>query len=105
MKKLLVILLLPLSLYSQTRQSTIDSCRAIMFKLVNDHRIEHGVHPLVHNDSAQKLAQIWAEHLYKENELYHSNFPGGENCSGTRASDVDLFFNLFDDVFAPFRSL
>jgi hypothetical protein len=42
MKKLLLILLLPLSVYSQSKQSTIDSCVNIMHKLVNEHRVANG---------------------------------------------------------------
>jgi uncharacterized protein YkwD len=104
MKKLLIILLLPISLYSQTRQSTIDSCRAIMFKLVNDHRIANGIHPLVHNDKAQKMAQDWAEHMYKVGKQYHSNYKVAENIGGGGpASDLDLFFVLYDGVYRKFN--
>ncbi len=96
MKKLfLVILLIPLIGYSQSRKSTIDSCVTITHKLVNEHRIKNGKSSLILSDSLTKLAQARAEYMYKTGEYNHDGMPKG--CSGENISDgrdFDLYFEL-----------
>ena len=96
MKKLfLVILLIPILGYSQSRKSTIDSCVTITHKLVNEHRIKNGKSSLILSDSLTKLAQARAEYMYKTGEYNHDGMPKG--CSGENisdGSDFDLYFEL-----------
>jgi uncharacterized protein YkwD len=92
MKKLLLILLLPLSVYSQSRKSTIDSCVVMMHKLVNEHRIKNGKSSLILSDSLTKLAQARAEYMYKTGEYNHVKGVFNENISSGR--DYKYSFTL-----------
>tara|TARA_Y100000389_G_scaffold128233_1_gene125633 strand:- start:2216 stop:2635 length:420 start_codon:yes stop_codon:yes gene_type:complete len=96
MKKLfLVILLIPILGYSQSRKSTIDSCVTITHKLVNEHRVKHRSEPLILSDTLTKLAQARAEYMYKTGEYNHDGMPKG--CSGENIGDgrdFDLYFEL-----------
>ena len=101
MKKLLLILLLPLSVYSQSKQSTIDSCVNIMHKLVNDHRVYNGESVLALCDSLIELAQSRAEYMYKTGEYNHVDGVYSENIAA--GGDVDLYFKLHDGVYSKFN--
>ena len=92
MKKLLLILLLPLSVYSQSRKSTIDSCVVMMHKLVNEHRIKNGKSSLILSDSLTKLAQARAEYMYKTGEYNHVKGVFNENAGS--GMDFDRYFEL-----------
>jgi uncharacterized protein YkwD len=101
MKKLLLILLLPLSVYSQSKQSTIDSCVNIMYKLVNDHRVANGESILTLSDSLTELAQSRAEYMYKTGEYNHIDSVHNENIA--KGGDVDLYFKLSKGVYSNFN--
>ena len=96
MKKLfLIVLLIPILGYSQSRKSTIDSCVTIAHKLVNEHRVKNGVSPLILSDTLTKLAQARAEYMYKTGEYNHDGMPIG--CIGENIShgcDFDEYFEL-----------
>ena len=79
MKKLFIILLLPLSIYSQSTQKQIDSLRYYMHKELNEYRAEYKLKPLEISDSLNKLAQLWAEKMYNTNEFKHSIYGDREN--------------------------
>jgi uncharacterized protein YkwD len=86
MKKLfLIVLLIPILGYSQSRKSTIDSCVTIAHKLVNEHRVKNGVSPLILSDTLTKLAQARAEYMYKTGEYNHDGMP--TSCSAENISD------------------
>jgi uncharacterized protein YkwD len=71
MKKLLIILLLPLSAFSQSRESLIDSAVVIMHELLNEYRIENRLDTLELSDDLTKKAQKHAEWMY-HNSYMHS---------------------------------
>lgn len=101
MKKLLLILLLPLSVYSQSKPSTIDSCITIMHKMVNDHRVANGESVLTLSDSLTELAQSRAEYMYKTGEYNHVDGVYNENiCHGR---DVYMSFTLYKGVWNKFN--
>ena len=101
MKKLLLILLLPLSVYSQSKQSTIDSSVNIMHKLVNDHRVANGESILSLCHSLIELAQSRAEYMYKTGKYNHVDGVYRENIAA--GGDVDLYFELSDGVYSKFN--
>lgn len=79
MKKLLLILLLPLSVYSQSTQEQIDSLRYYMHKELNEYRAEYKLKSFEISDSLNKLAQSWAETMYETGEYKHSIYGDREN--------------------------
>ncbi len=79
MKKLLLILLLPLSVYSQSTQEQIDSLRYYMHKELNEYRAEYKLYPFKTSDTLNKLAQLWAETMFKTDEYKHSMYGDREN--------------------------
>jgi len=86
MKKLLLILLLPLSVYSQdidfskTPQDNVDSLRYYMHQELNEYRLQNNVNELELSDSLNELSQSWAKTMYDTGEFKHSNlYPSGEN--------------------------
>ena len=102
MKKLFLILLLPLSVYSQSNQSTIDSCITIMHKMVNDHRVANGESVLTLSDSLTELAQSRAEYMYRTGEYNHVDGVYRENiCHGM---DVNQYFKLSKGVWSNFNA-
>lgn len=72
MKKLLIILLLPISIFSQSRKSQIDSAVVIMHQLVNEYRIENRLDTLELSEDLNKKAQSHAEWMYHNKKLEHS---------------------------------
>ena len=65
MNKLLLILLLPLSVYSQidfskTPQTSVDSLRYYIHQELNEYRLQNNVNELELSDSLNELAQSWA---------------------------------------------
>jgi uncharacterized protein YkwD len=110
MKKLLLILLLPLSVYSQSNQSTIDSCITIAHKLVNEHRVKNGVSPLILSDTLTKLAQARAEYMYKTGEYNHDGMPTGCSLPKMLAMEeisiyiLELPFIVAQDVYVYTKS-
>ena len=103
MKKLLLILLLPLSVYSQSKQSTIDSCITIMHKMVNDHRVSNGESILTLSDSLIKLAQSRAEYMYKTGEYNHVDGVYRENIGHAR--DINMSLTLYKGIYNIFNGL
>ena len=85
MNKLLLILLLPLSVYSQdidfskTPQTSVDSLRYYMHQELNEYRLQNNVNELELSDSLNELAQSWAKTMYDTGEFKHSNLPFAEN--------------------------
>ena len=86
MNKLLLILLLPLSVYSQdidfskTPQDNVDSLRYYMHQELNEYRLQNNVNELELSDSLNELAQSWAKTMFETGEFKHSNlYPSGEN--------------------------
>ena len=84
MKKLLLILLLPLSVYSQidfskTPQTSVDSLRYYIHQELNEYRLQNNVNELELSDSLNELAQSWAKTMFETGEFKHSNLPYAEN--------------------------
>jgi len=79
-KLLIILLLLPLSVFSQT--VPVDSCKIIMHRLLNEYRVENGSGVLILDDTLTQLAQKWAKHMYDVDKIYHSNYGYAENCLG-----------------------
>jgi uncharacterized protein YkwD len=81
MKKLLVILLLPFSLYSQSTLEQIDSLRYYMHLELNEYRAEYRSQKLEISDKLNDFAQNWAVTMYETGEYKHSKRPfnSGEN--------------------------
>ena len=85
MNKLLLILLLPLSVYSQidfskTPQTSVDSLRYYIHQELNEYRLQNNVKELELSDSLNELAQSWATTMFETGEFKHSNlYPSGEN--------------------------
>jgi len=85
MKKLLLILLLPLSVYSQdidfskTPQDNVDSLRYYIHQELNEYRLQNNVNELELSDSLNELSQSWAKTMYDTGEFKHSNLPYAEN--------------------------
>ena len=85
MNKLLLILLLPLSVYSQidfskTPQTSVDSLRYYIHQELNEYRLQNNVKELELSDSLNELAQSWAKTMFETGEFKHSNlYPSGEN--------------------------
>ena len=84
MNKLLLILLLPLSVYSQidfskTPQTSVDSLRYYIHQELNEYRLQNNVNELELSDSLNELAQSWAKTMYDTGEFKHSNLPFAEN--------------------------
>ena len=85
MNKLLLILLLPLSVYSQdidfskTPQTSVDSLRYYMHQELNEYRLQNNVNKLELSDSLNELAQSWAKTMYDTGDFKHSNLPFAEN--------------------------
>ena len=105
MKKLLLILLLPLSVYSQSKQSTIDSCVNIMHKLVNEHRVSNGESILTLSDSLTELAQSRAEYMYKTGEYNHIDHDGSYRENIGAGANLTRYFTLYDGVYDTFKGL
>ena len=104
MNKLLFILLFPISVFSQSKQSTIDSCVVIMHKLVNDHRVANGQSVLTLSDSLIELAQSRAEYMYRTGEYYHIDLGGSIRENGGAGADLNRYFTLYDAVEACFNA-
>ena len=66
-----IILLLPLSVYSQSTQEQIDSLRYYMHIDLNEYRSEYNSQKLEISDTLNKLAQLWAETMFKTKEFKH----------------------------------
>ena len=86
MNKLLLILLLPLSVYSQidfskTPQTSVDSLRYYIHQELNEYRLQNNVKELELSDSLNELAQSWAKTMFETGEFKHSNLPYAENIS------------------------
>ena len=84
MNKLLLILLLPLSVYSQidfskTPQTSVDSLRYYIHQELNEYRLQNNVKELELSDSLNELAQSWAKTMFETGEFKHSNLPYAEN--------------------------
>jgi uncharacterized protein YkwD len=82
MKKLLIILLFPISIFSQYipgESSIIVDPIKYMHKLLNEYRVENGLDTVALDTNRIRLAQEWAEYLDTTNQLYHSGY-GAENC-------------------------
>ena len=84
MNKLLLILLLPLSVYSQidfskTPQTSVDSLRYYIHQELNEYRLQNNVNELELSDSLNELAQSWAKTMFETGEFKHSNLPYAEN--------------------------
>lgn len=87
MKKLFLILLLPLSVYSQyidfskTPQDNVDSLRYYMNQELNEYRLQNNVNELEMTDKLNEFAQAWAKTMFETGELKHSKRPfnSGEN--------------------------
>jgi|19_taG_2_1085344.scaffolds.fasta_scaffold00730_12 uncharacterized protein YkwD len=95
MKKLLIILLLPLSVFSQSRKSQIDSAVVIMHQLVNEYRIENRLDTLELSDDLTKKAQAHAEWMYYnkyEHSLTAKQEGLAENC--LEAAPYDFYFKM-----------
>lgn len=79
MKKLLIILL-PITIFSQSTQTDIDSLRYYMHNELNVYRISMNLDTLEICDDINKKAQYWAEQMYKNKNFKHSTiYPDGEN--------------------------
>ena len=96
MKKLFLILLLPLSVYSQSTQEQIDSLRYYMHKELNEYRLQNNVNELELSDSLNDLAQSWAKTMFETGKFEHSNiYPSGENIlRGNDYSPTQLISKL-----------
>ncbi len=82
MKKLLIVLLFPISIFSQYipgESSIIVDPIKYMHKLLNEYRVENGLDTVALDTNRIRLAQEWAEYLDTTNQLYHSGY-GAENC-------------------------
>jgi len=84
MNKLLLILLLPLSVYSQidfskTPQDNVDSLRYYIHQELNEYRLQNNVNELELSDSLNELAQSWAKTMFETGDFKHSNLPYAEN--------------------------
>ena len=82
MKKLLIILLFPISIFSQYipgEDTIIVDPIKYMHKLLNEYRVENGLDTVALDTNRIRLAQEWAEYLDTTNQLYHSG-NGAENC-------------------------
>ena len=83
MKKLFLILLLPLSVYSQSTQEQIDSLRYYMHKELNEYRLQNNVDKLQIDAKANAYAQAWAKTMYRTGNFNHSDIErsdfNGEN--------------------------
>jgi len=71
MKKLLIILLLPLSLYSQTRVQ-IDSLRYYIHHDLNEYRLKYNLDTLELLEDINQKAQEHAEWMYNTERFEHS---------------------------------
>ena len=83
MKKLLIILLFPISIFSQYipgESSIIVDPIKYMHKLLNEYRVENGLDTVALDTNRIRLAQEWAEYLDTTNQFYHSG-NGAENIS------------------------
>jgi len=101
MKKLFLILLLPLSVYSQTQKSTVDSMRVIFFELLNQHRIDNNVNPFIISDSLNTLAQSRAKYMHDTGEYNHISSVPYENIKAGR--DISMYFDFEDRCFRIFN--
>ena len=83
MKKLFLILLLPLSVYSQSTQEQIDSLRYYMHKELNEYRLQNNVDKLQIDANANAYAQAWAKTMYRTGNFNHGDIErsdfNGEN--------------------------
>ncbi len=83
MKKLLIILLFPISIFSQYipgEDTIIVDPIKYMHELLNEYRVENGLDTLALDTNRIRLAQEWAEYLDTTNQFYHSD-NGAENCA------------------------
>ena len=83
MKKLLIIILFPISIFSQYipgESSIIVDPIKYMHELLNEYRVENGLDTVALDTNRIRLAQEWAEYLDTTNQLYHSSY-GAENIS------------------------
>ena len=83
MKKLLIILLFPISIFSQYipgEDTIIVDPIKYMHELLNEYRVENGLDTVALDTNRIRLAQEWAEYLDTTNQFYHSG-NGAENCS------------------------
>ena len=102
MKKLFIILLLPLSVYSQTEKSTVDSMRVIFFELLNQHRIDNGLDTLIISDTHNEEAQSRAKYMYDTGDYSHNKAESPENIASARDISMQLDFKI--GVFRIFNS-
>jgi len=105
MKKVLIILLLPLSIYAQTDPAEIDSAVYVMHEVVNKYRLLNNVNTLELDTMMCRLAQNHAIWMYN-NEFKHSDLPYWENC--TKHSGVSENFwrkSIKQSIMPKFYSL
>lgn len=102
MKKLFIILLLPLSVYSQTQKSTVDSIRVIFFELLNQHRIDNNLDTLIISNTHNEAAQSRAKYMYDNNDYSHDYTDNYiENIASAR--DISMYFDFEARCFRIFN--
>ena len=101
MNKLLFILLFPVSVFSQTEKSTVDSMRVIFFELLNQHRIDNNVNPLIISDSLNTLAQARAKYMYDTGDYSHNKAKSPENIA--HGMDISRYFDFEARCFRIFN--
>jgi len=101
LNKLLFILLFPISVFSQSKKSTVDSMRVIFFELLNQHRIDNNVNPFIISDSLNTLAQSRAKYIFDTGEYNHISSVPYENIKAGR--DISMYFDFEDRCFRIFN--
>tara|TARA_A100000172_G_scaffold81116_1_gene73080 strand:- start:1976 stop:2395 length:420 start_codon:yes stop_codon:yes gene_type:complete len=89
MKKFLIILLLPISIFSQNKLQ-LDSLRYYIHNNLNEYRLKYNLDTLEQIFDINTKAQYWAEKMYNENKLYHSHITDGENIM----KGISIYDNL-----------
>ena len=101
MKKLVILLLLPITIFSQTTKSEINLVVNTHFNLFNEYRITQNTPKLQLNNKLCELAQQWAEHMYNNNKLVHSKYPYPENIYWQSYPDSIAFRSLDSWILSP----
>ena len=79
MKKVIILLLLPITIFSQSTNNEINVAVKKHLQLLNEYRLENNVNELKLDVKLCNLAQTWAKHMYDTDNFVHSNYNYYEN--------------------------
>ena len=87
MKKVLILLLLPITFFSQSTAKEMNVVVKKHLGLLNEYRLNNNINELKLDTKLCNLAQKWAKHMFDTNNFIHSNYNYAENIYYTTYSE------------------